>query len=463
MSVDVESPTEHAIIGSADRAVGGVKQSSLLKDVLLTFAQQWAALLIGILTSVVLARALGAEQLGIYRVAVLIPILIARLFDGGFSTANVYFVGSGTVSLRQACRFSMLYVAVVTAIAVPFVAMLVVYNGAWLLPHVPGHYIIIALLAFPCLLLTPMIRSLLQATRNFVAYNQSALCDSAMLFILILFMSFAFGINTLTTLVCMVIAQVCGLVITIAWLRGSSEPVGQGPSIAAYGRQAFSYGWKLHLSQFANFLSYRADILLLAVLVGPAIAGVYSVAVALLERIGMLSQAVQTAVLPRIAGAANAETLRGFTPKVCRCVLAATLVLALLVCIVGLPIVWLLYGQEYAEAYPIMLAMSPGIVALSASRTLASDLVGRGLTTATCVASISALIVNVVLNLCLIPRFGGIGAAVATSVSYSLMAAMIWISYLKASQVPWWSPLIPRLDELFSLIRVKSQGNVRLP
>ena len=46
-----------------------------------------------------------------------------------------------------------------------------------------------------------------------------------------------------------------------------------------------------------------------------------------------------------------------------------------------------------------------------------------------------ALIINVGLNLILIPKYGGVGAAIATDVSYTLGATGTILTYLKTTQM----------------------------
>ena len=61
----------------------------------------------------------------------------------------------------------------------------------------------------------------------------------------------------------------------------------------------------------------------------------------------------------------------------------------------------------------------PGAIALSGTKVLASDLTGRGYPGINTVIAICTMVITVLGDVLLIPRYGIIGAAVASSVGYS--------------------------------------------
>jgi O-antigen/teichoic acid export membrane protein len=95
----------------------------------------------------------------------------------------------------------------------------------------------------------------------------------------------------------------------------------------------------------------------------------------------------------------------------------------------------------------------PGIVALGHSKILANYVAGRGRPDINAVRGVMALAINVVANLFLIPRYGIIGAAAATSISYSVSAFAGYLAFLRIAGVKWSDPLVPPFRELVGLIR----------
>jgi O-antigen/teichoic acid export membrane protein len=80
--------------------------------------------------------------------------------------------------------------------------------------------------------------------------------------------------------------------------------------------------------------------------------------------------------------------------------------------------IWV-FLPAFGPALPPLLVLLPGVVALSASKVVAGYITGINRPRARIVVSYSTLGVNIVANLILIPRFGIVGAAAASLVSYS--------------------------------------------
>jgi O-antigen/teichoic acid export membrane protein len=178
---------------------------------------------------------------------------------------------------------------------------------------------------------------------------------------------------------------------------------------------------------------FRFDAVLLGLIKGQAAVGSYAVAYRLFETTLFVTFSVQGATFPVMAAADDAETVarevtRGLA--VAGCVYAVYLA----VCLCDAPgVIGLLFGAQYTHvsadalrwlsAAPLCyLAGALGTSALQAVRRrpmiLASALV--------------ALVVNVALDLILIPRMSGTGAAIGTTVSYGVLAAVALVGLARA-------------------------------
>jgi O-antigen/teichoic acid export membrane protein len=62
-------------------------------------------------------------------------------------------------------------------------------------------------------------------------------------------------------------------------------------------------------------------------------------------------------------------------------------------------------------------------------------------------ASGAAVVANVAGNLLLVPRIGITGAAIASSVSYSILSAILIVYYLRVTGLSW-TALVPRARDL---------------
>jgi O-antigen/teichoic acid export membrane protein len=81
--------------------------------------------------------------------------------------------------------------------------------------------------------------------------------------------------------------------------------------------------------------------------------------------------------------------------------------------------------------------MLPGLVASGFGSVLNTKLAGQGYPPVTLWAPVVALAINVALNVKLIPAFGLVGAAAATSVAYVLWALIVAVAYRHQTGVAW--------------------------
>jgi O-antigen/teichoic acid export membrane protein len=104
----------------------------------------------------------------------------------------------------------------------------------------------------------------------------------------------------------------------------------------------------------------------------------------------------------------------------------------------------------------------PGIVTLSVARVLSSYLLGRNRLKVDFFASLAGLAMTLVLDLTLIPRYGFVGAAIASSVAYTttMLVNMTWV--VRNSHLTVRSLLVPTWADVRSLQQYLP-GSARTP
>lgn len=183
--------------------------------------------------------------------------------------------------------------------------------------------------------------------------------------------------------------------------------------------------WAVGISALILMALFRVDAVILEAFKGDEEVAAYSTAYRLLETVLFVTWSVNHAVFPVMsAGGDIGVALR-------RAVASVAFVYApfAAVCVAEAPaILDLLFGEPYAtQSVPMLrwLALAPlayAIAYFGVSALVARDR-GRGMV----VAALVATAVNVALNLALIPSLGGTGAAVVTTVSYAVEAAVVLV------------------------------------
>jgi len=348
----------------------------------------------------------------------------------GFSFANVYLVGSGRVTDREAFAASMGSALVLAA------AGAVVYFIAlpWLQPSVlkglPWGLALVATLALPLGLMTNHADSFFQLQERFKELGLVKVAQRVLGLAAVLALVAGLKLEAWGAVAGYLLAGWAALGLLLVRLSGTMR-LGVGLPWAVLKNQ-LTFGLKGHLGLIMNYLNYRLDVLLVAYFLTPREVGLYTLATVVAEVLWQGANAAQTALYPHITKTAegNAVTLEVLTGVVGLTVLGG---LGLLV--LGRPLMVWCFSAAFGESYPVIVLLLPGIVAFCYAKVLVSHLVGRGKAWAITAGAAAGLPLTVGLNVLLIPHFGIKGAAIASSLSYTASSLVLAGMFLRSSGV----------------------------
>ncbi len=188
------------------------------------------------------------------------------------------------------------------------------------------------------------------------------------------------------------------------------------------------------LANTVSAIYQRIDNYLLALLRGTAAAGIYGASYRFQDMIMILPVALGQLALSDVSGT-DPRMRMSTGRRVAAQSALLTLVPAIAIAVFAQPLLTFLFGSPYAVAAPIvvllMISTVPGAAAVALSLLAAVTDPRRF-----AIASGSSLVVNVVVNLVLIPPFSGVGAGVAMVISQTyLVAAFYWVLWRKSTEL----------------------------
>ncbi len=411
----------------------------------MTFVASLGAAVIGFGLSILLTRGLGTVGLGTYALALLLPNTMVLLLEFGITYANVFHIGRGDVNAREVMRANLWIWGFVTAIGLVVAGAIIYFKGAQWFPGIPTSMMIVAVLSFPPNLLQFYCRSILQGYQDFRRYNYLTVIVQLTTFVVSAILILGFHLGVGAALAAFLVGQLLSLLFTamaLAPYLKNTPKAGKREHWWNYGRRAVSYGWKQHLGAVAAFVNYRVDLFFVNLLISPATAGVYYIAIQLGESMWMISKVVSTVLLPRLAELHDEEQTRlELTPLITRLVFCFTLACAV---VVGLLSPWIvrLWGPDASQASYVLVWLLPGIVMGAATRIIAYDFSARGKPIYNSYLSIIVMVINVACNVILIPRLGILGGAISTTIAYSVNSVATAVLYRRFSDLPTWKLFI---------------------
>lgn len=406
----------------------------LAVNIAATLGRQLGAGLLQLATLAIIARVYGAEGNGAYTIALLLPTMLASLLNMGIGPANVYFLGAGKVSPLTAWRKTLaLYIGLVVVGTLIGILVLLFFSESWF-PGVPELLLWFALSIFPFSLLLGFVSSFYQGLQQFRQFNVVLLLQPVITLLGVILLV-ATGNKSIGWLLSAYLAGVClTLLVSIKLLKplltsGTDQQ-------SDYAKASLSYGIKAHLSNVVTFVNYKADIFLVNLFVGPAAAGVYVIAVQFAERLWILSTAVSTVLLPRLSQlSGDEERKKELTPLACRWTLTLTFIGTLFLLIIAQPLIKVVFGEAFLDAVWVLVLLAPGVVLWAGARVLSNDIASRGRPEINFYISLLVLTINIVGNILLIPVYGIEGAAISTSVAYTVDFTAKFFIYSKIVSV----------------------------
>ena len=371
---------------------------------------------VGVLNGILLARLLGPAGKGDYYLLVLLPATALILLQFGLPYAFNFFTARGLT--RGLIARSLLLTATLSAIGFVGLAMILpALQGAVLQGGSP-ELVWLAFLGLPLSLLATFTAAIVmgrQAVRWYAAIN---VVNPVLTTVLLVIVLWGLAPSVLGAIAVYLTGAAINTLLYLAAAARVSRAVPE-PAFAPL-RQLVRYGLQFYPTSLAGFFSNRVDVYLIAFLItDPSEAlGYYTMAVGLAEMVYLLERSVGQVYFPHVAGS-NRQDADRRVALVSRVTLLSAGVFALLL----IPAALLLIGTllpAFGPSIPPMLVLLPGVAAMSASNVIGGYVAGIDRPGVASTVTVIAFVVNIAANLVLIPRFGILGAALASLISYSL-------------------------------------------
>lgn len=379
-------------------------------------------------TGMIVARWLGADGLGIYAALSVASGTTIQIGGAGLTAANVYFISRSEECLKPVFGNAVVFALIgggILALALVLLASL----APTLFIGIPLHFVAISAALIPSQLLVLFGLNVFLARGRVGTFNLLDTLGQSFLFInaaLTLVIAGA-GLVQLLSVNTVVGA---GMGALISWLV--YRYIGQHKTGSTRKRDVrlftkmMRYGLKFNVAMASTMLVFRVDVLIVNYFRGAAEAGVYSVASQGGLLFMLLPNVIGSLLFPRIASTRDAS---GELTAVVTRHTAFVLAIAFLLAIPGAFLMPYLYGAPFFDASIQLLILLPGVYLMGLEMVMVQHFVGTGLPAAIPVFWVTTLFFNIALNLAIVPTFGARGASLVSTLSYSLIFALVFIYF----------------------------------
>jgi len=444
---------------SDNNQITGLGLRKLGKNTTMTLVRQLMAVVLGLGTSVLLARMLGPDGKGIFSMVILFPTLIVTFSNLGISPASVYYLARKDFSLAHVVRGNIFLGLGISGAAIIVSIIVVSFWSSILFPGIPQGLLFFGIILIPISIFESYLISIFQGLQNFRVYNILSISSQGVTLVIAAIGLLVFKAEVWVAILANILGVATGLIISLIYLKRYLFSKVRGT--ASYVKKSIGYGWKAHLSNILAFLNYRVDMFLVNAFLNSTSVGLYSISVSIAEKLWMLSQSVSVVLLPRVSELKDDEDIRRkITPLISRWVLLVTILISVVLAVISPWVIKIFFGEEFNESAVALQIILPGIVVGSMSRVIANDIAARGKPEINMYVSLFTVAVNIVCNIILIPVMGINGAALTTTISYSLGGIVKLIIYSRITGILWHKTIIPTKTDfnlIISLARSRSK------
>lgn len=170
---------------------------------------------------------------------------------------------------------------------------------------------------------------------------------------------------------------------------------------------------------------YKIDVFLVSYFLSATDTGLYRAALQVTEFIWAVALAMEMVMIQTTSplwDRGRRDRVSELTAEFLTYVVVLTTLLVVGVFVLGPSFVGLYFGPEYEQSSRALRILLPGVFGFAVARVIWPVLQAGGYLRGVVLATAAATVANVVLNVLFIPRFGIVGAAAATSLSYGGMA-----------------------------------------
>jgi len=420
----------------------------LSRNIKLVFITNSLMLCSGVVTSLLSAWALGPAGRGDLMIVLMWPGIFAMAAEIGLPQAYRFWTAKQPECVSALFSNAVIFTALM--------GLLTLGLAEVVLPILIGHrtpeviYLArIYLLVIPLLMLTDLIRGLLEGARSFRWVGALRLIFFGFQCVTYIILWTTGRMTVAAAAYTMIGSATISLVMSLIALRRELRPQWK-PQLAELG-MTLRYGVRDYPGVVTEFVNWRLDLIMLVGMASSSAVGLYAVALRLADITSTLASSVSDALMPEVASEKDPKKATRLLTRSLRLTIGAHLVVLIPLWIAAPYVLRIAYGDAFTPVTNVLRLLMLASVVWSAGAVLISGLNGLGHPGLSTIARIAAAIVMVFALLSWLPSRGIYGAALASVVGYSVMfvVALFWV--LRRRGVGFWEALRPRWEDIPSI------------
>ncbi|MDG1279038.1 MAG: polysaccharide biosynthesis C-terminal domain-containing protein [Algoriphagus sp.] len=422
---------------------------TIVQDLISIFRSKVIIIFAGLLTAVIVARSLGPEMNGILASILVYPSLFITFGALGVRKSSAFLIGRKMADEEVVFK-SIIHLWIFSSIFSVLVSFGLVY---FTLANKPSlELIMLSILPIPFSLLNTYLSGVFLGNNQIKEFNEVNWIPNVTTLIFTYFLVYVLKLELVGVLLAQTFGQ--GVMSGILfWKIGASKLFSFKFDLVVI-KSILKLGIAYAIGLLIVNMNYRFDVIILEQISTPFETGIYSKGSVLTQYLWQIPMLLGTIVFAR---SASATDKRSYSLKVCQLLRLSLLVIvscSLILILLAKPIILLLFGDAFLASVDVLKMLMPGVALLTIFIVLNMDISGQGKPLFLVKSLLPALIGNIILNILLIPKYGALGAAFSSSITYTLGAILFVWHYSRFTKIKLTEILFYKKEDFMLILGV---------
>lgn len=220
-------------------------------------------------------------------------------------------------------------------------------------------------------------------------------------------------------------------------------------------KQVIHYGLVTQSANLLNIGNNRLSFFFIKYFAGLPALGIYNAGLQTTEGFKLIGHSIAVVQFSAISNSRDKEYARILSIRLMKVSVLLTFCALILINILPESFYTWVFSDDFIGVKPVIIALTPGVLAISASNIFSHYFSGMGKPKINLHAKTIGFLLTVILAFALIPSFGFIGAAITASVSYLATAIYQYVIFTKETntQLKEWIPAKNDLNDFRRIVR----------
>ncbi len=403
-------------------------QNQFIKHFFSTSVLKLFSIFLSFLQGIIIARYLLPEGRGIIAIYLAVVNMLLPLSELGIKQASAYYLSKVKIDITKIVNTQTITLLISSVLTI--ILLFIIYS----IQQLDNFFIL--LMIFISIPLRIYVSFTTAYGLSFREINKINIIQFLLIFIDFIFVVIFFVVLKIDLkyyFVSYFLASLVASIYTFVWLKVSYN-ITFIININEYKKESFKIlkkGISYALPLFVIGLNYSLDLLILDYFVNKDLIGIYAVGVTLAVLIWQLPTILSFLIFSYSVSTKDEKQFSLNLWNKTKQLMIILIPISFLLTLSFKYLIPFIYGEAYSESFNVILYLMPGVYFMIGFKLLNGDLAARGYPQIALYIFSTGIIINILLNILLIPIYGINGAAIASSISYLFCSIYFVYEYYK--------------------------------